>query len=253
MISPRADLIMASSAGLKQNATSAAGIRVCRMTENSSGNANPYERKGKKSVNKREKEEIIRFVLISAALILIAVIILLVMPAKALAYDGEQIRTARQDALHEAADILREYGYSDDSEPIKALQQAWRQEQENLDIIAKVIQNEADPQWCEWEHSVAVGVVVLNRVASPFFPNTVKDVVNAPGQYLPAYTRNFSKTSRRAYEAAKAAIDGDHEIPSDCFWQDNKKQGVSVWKQFDLDTGWFRSTTYICRGIPGWQ
>ena len=182
---------------------------------------------------------------------LVVVVCALCLTLLADAYEGEPVRTARQEALHEAADILREYGYSDDSEAIKALQKAWWQEQENLDIVAKVIANEAAPEWCDWEHSVAVGVVVMNRVASPYFPNSVKEVVDAPGQYLPAYTRNFEKTSRLAYEAAKAAIDGDHKIPSDCFWQDNKKQGVSVWKQFDLDTGWFRSTTYICRGIPG--
>lgn len=23
-----------------------------------------------------------------------------------------------------------------------------------------------------------------------------------------------------------------------------------IWKAFTVDTGWFRSTTYICRGIP---
>ena len=193
---------------------------------------------------------IARGIVICMAVIVILLIVILATPVKA--YEGERITTARQDALHEAADILRAAGYSDDSEVIKALQAAWWQEQEDLNIIAKVIQHEADPQWCDWEHSVAVGAVVLNRVRSPYFPNTVKEVVAQPGQYLVSYTYGFEDTSRKAYEAAKVALDGDHDVPANCYWQDNKVQGVSVWKSFVCETPYgFRSTTYICRGIVG--
>ncbi len=186
------------------------------------------------------------------SIVCIAFIILCVLLATpAGAYEGERITTARQDALHEAADNLRMAGLRDDDPAIKALSEEWWREQENLDILAKVITHEADPQWCEWEHSVAVGVVVLNRVASPYFPGSVKEVVAAPGQYLPSYTYGFDKTPRRAYEAAKAAIDGDHEIPSDCYWQAEFQQGVRTWKVFRVDTGYYASVTYICRGIPG--
>lgn len=181
-------------------------------------------------------------------LLLILLCIILATPAHAA---DEPIRTNKQLALHEAADILRAAGYSDDSEVIKALQAAWWQEQEDLNIIAKVIQNEADPQWCEWEHSVAVGAVVVNRERSPHFPNTIREVVAQPGQYLKSYTYDFSGVSELAYLAAKAALDGDHDVPADAYWQDNKVQGCYIWKSFLLDTGWFRSTTYICCGIPG--
>lgn len=195
-------------------------------------------------------KDIVRGIIICLVVLFIAFCVMLATPAKA--YEGERITTAKQDALHNAADILRSVGYAEDSEVIKALQAEWWREQEDLDIIAKVIQHEADPEWCEWEHSVAVGVVVCNRVKSPHFPNMVKEVVAAPGQYLESYTRNFSGTSRLAYEAAKAALDGDHDVPSDCYWQDNKVHGVSVWKSFVCETPYgFRSTTYICRGIPG--
>ena len=187
--------------------------------------------------------------LIVAVLALILIVFCVALATPAYAYDGTRITTARQEALHEAADILRSCGYAGDSEVIRAIQAEWRAEQERLDIIAKVIDHEAPPAWCEWEHSVAVGVVVLNRVASPLFPNTVKEVVAAPGQYLRSYTYGFDGTSRIAYEAAKAALDGEHDVPSDCFWQDNHVQGKAIWKAFTVDTGWYRSTTYICRGV----
>ena len=174
----------------------------------------------------------------------------IMLACKAHAYEMP-IRTARQDALHADADNLRALGIKDDDPMIKALSDAWWAEQEKLDIIAKVIAHEADPQWCEWEHSVAVGVVVLNRVASPYFPNTVREVVAAPGQYLPEYTYGFDATPRLCYEVAKAAIDGDHNVPADAYWQAQFPQGRDVWKVFELDTGYFSSTTYICRGILG--
>lgn len=183
-------------------------------------------------------------------IVLIGLCVLLATPVSA--YDGERITTNRQDALHQAADSLRLAGLNEDDPAIVALSAEWWAEQEALDIIAKVIQHEADPEWCEWDHSVAVGVVVCNRVKSPHFKgDTVREIVAAPGQYLVSYTYDFSETSRLAYEAAKAALDGAHDVPSDCYWQDTHIQGAAIWKAFTVDTGWFRSTTYICRGIPG--
>lgn len=194
---------------------------------------------------------IIAGIVICMVVFMIVICVMLATPAHA--YDGERITTARQDALHEAAEMLRAAGLTDDDPAIMALSAEWWREQEALDIVAKVIQHEADPQWCEWEHSVAVGAVVCNRVKSPHFKgDTVREIVAAPGQYLVSYTYDFSETSRLAYEAAKAALDGDHDVPSDCYWQDNKVQGVSVWKSFVCETPYgFRSTTYICRGVVG--
>lgn len=195
----------------------------------------------------RNNRNIARGAFIILAVLALFMLMLMLTPAEA--YEGNPVRTARQETLHAAADILRSYGYAEDSEAIRALGDAWRQEQEALDIIAKVIENEAPPQWCEWEHSVAVGAVVVNRVKSEYFPDNVKEIVAAPGQYLPAYTRNFDGTSRLAYLAAKAALDGDHDVPEDAYWQDNKVQGRRIWKAFTVDTGYFRSTTYICCGV----
>ena len=190
---------------------------------------------------------IVPMVVTIVCILLILVFVLLLTPAAA-AYG---ITTQRQDDLHATADALRAMGLPEDSAEIQALKTLWWAEQEDLDIIAKVIQHEADPAWCEWEHSVAVGAVVLNRVASPHFPDTVREVVAQPGQYLVSYTRGFDKTSELAYLAAKAALDGDHDVPSDAYWQDTTRQGCYVWKEFLLDTGWYKSTTYICCGIPG--
>lgn len=187
------------------------------------------------------------FIIAVVCIIIIILCVLMATPANA--YDGERITTARQEALHEAAEILRAAGYADDSAVLTAIKAEWWAQEEALHIIAKTIQNEADPEWCAWEHSVAVGAVILNRVNSPYFPDTVKEVVAQPGQYLESYTRDFDGITQKSYEAAKAALDGDHDVPPDAYWQDNKVQGAYIWKSFLLDTGWFRSKTYICCGV----
>ena len=192
---------------------------------------------------------IIAGIVICMVVFMIVICVMLATPAHA--YEGDRITTARQDALHHAADSLRLAGLAEDDPAIMALSAEWWAEQEKMDILAKVVAHEADPAYCQPEHSLAVAVVVLNREASPYFPNSVKEVVAAPGQYLESYTYGFENTPRRCYEIAKAALDGDHDVPEDCYWQDNKVQGVSIWKSFVCDTGWFKSTTYICRGVVG--
>ena len=190
---------------------------------------------------------IVRGAIICMIVLIIALLVILATPVGA--YEGERITTAKQDALHQAAEILRTAGYTEDSAEIKALSAAWWQEQEALDILAKVVRYEADPAYCEWEHSVAVAVVVLNRVNSTYFPNTVKEVVAAPGQYLESYTYGFDGTPRLCYEVAKAALDGEHDVPRDAYWQAEFPQGREVWKTFRVDTGYYASTTFICRGV----
>jgi len=54
---------------------------------------------------------------------------------------------------------------------------------EELYLLAKIIYAEAGSDWLTDEHQRLVGSVLLNRVASPEFPNTIREVVEQPGQY----------------------------------------------------------------------
>lgn len=180
-------------------------------------------------------------------IIVLFVALIWIMASNARAYDGEPIRTARQDALHDAADALRAVGFADDSEPIKALSAAWWAEQEALDIVARVVMGEAGG--CPFEHQVAVAAVVVNRVNSEYFPNTVREVVAQPYQYTLLYLSGFERTSRQCYEAAKTALDGTDDVPDDVIWQAEFPQGREIWWISRINTGWYASTTYFCRGV----
>ena len=50
----------------------------------------------------------------------------------------------------------------------------------DYDYLARAVQVEAIPNTRD---EFCVAVSILNRVLSPYFPNTVADVVYAPGQY----------------------------------------------------------------------
>lgn len=182
------------------------------------------------------------------ALVCIAFIVFCVLLATpAGAYDGGRITTARQDALHRAADSLRMAGLREDDPAIRALSAEWWKDQEALDIVARVVMGEAGG--CPWEHQVAVAAVVVNRVNSPYFADTVRDVVASPGQYTTLYLSGFEQTSRQCYEAAKTALDGTDDVPDDVIWQAEFPQGTDIWWISKVNTGWFASTTYFCRGV----
>lgn len=154
--------------------------------------------------------------------------------------------TDKQIALHEAADILREAGFTDDDSVIQSLSDQWWEEQNNLQMVAKTIYKEAGG--CTWDHMVYVGAVIMNRVRSGYFPNTIYDVLIQPSQYSTSYVSNFIDIPEICYKAAVAAMNGDHDAPEDLYWQAQFPQGKTVWKVFEVDTGYYQSTTYFCRG-----
>lgn len=179
-------------------------------------------------------------------MIIIVLLLIVMLSTPAAACDGEPIRTKRQDYLHEVADMFRARGYAEDSDIILALQGLWAEEQDALDIVARVVQGEAGG--CPWMHQVAVAAVVVNRINSPLFPNTAREVVAQPMQYTTLYLRDFDKTSRQCYEAAKKALDGESGVPEDVIFQSEYPNlGKEIWWVSEVDTGWYRSTTYFCR------
>lgn len=74
--------------------------------------------------------------------------------------------------------------------------------------------------WCEsgnqsYDCNLAVASVIMNRVRSGIFPNTVKEVVFQEGQFPPATAgilENcllYGKTTENCYKAAQAAMNGE--------------------------------------------
>lgn len=77
-------------------------------------------------------------------------------------------------------------------------------------LMAGILQCEAGSSY---EGMIAVGTVIMNRIASPSFPDTLKEVVYQPGQFGPAMTGKLDRVlalgpNSSAYSAAKAVLGG---------------------------------------------
>lgn len=79
---------------------------------------------------------------------------------------------------------------------------------EDLLWMARIIYAESGGESIECQ--LAVGSVVLNRVASKSFPNTIYDVIFQPNQFTPARSGSIYKTpSATSYEAARRCLEGE--------------------------------------------
>lgn len=114
---------------------------------------------------------------------------------------------------------------------------------DDLYCLAHIINAEAGDDNCTHEHRVAVGSVVLNRVAADDFPDTVRGVVFDPGQYSPTWNGSFEKEpSQDSWDTAEFLLENGSQIPEDCIWQAEFKQGSGEWDHFKTIYG----ITYIC-------
>ena len=76
-----------------------------------------------------------------------------------------------------------------DKELIAAFEAEMLAKSEEVRMIAAMIQCEAGNQ--EFDGQLAVGAVIMNRVKSPSYPNTILEVLYQPGQFGPAGSQRF--------------------------------------------------------------
>lgn len=78
---------------------------------------------------------------------------------------------------------------------------------DDIYLLASIIHGEARGE--PYEGQVAVGAVVLNRVASPNFPNSIEEVIYQPGAFDAVQDKQFYLTpNETALQAAKDALNG---------------------------------------------
>lgn len=117
--------------------------------------------------------------------------------------------------------------------------------EEDLYCLSHIINAEAGDDNCSHEHRIAVGSVVLNRVADERFPDSIYDVVFQSGQYSPTWNGSYwNEPSEDSMEVAKMLLEEGSQIPENCIFQADFVQGDGVYESFQTIYG----TTYICYG-----
>ena len=100
----------------------------------------------------------------------------------------------------------------------------------DLDLLAAIIYCEAGNQ--SMEGKIAVGQVVMNRVASPSFANTIRDVIYEPGQFTPAMTgwldQVLGSAPQDCYDAATAALNGEGTVGGALYFNTGSGQGIQI-------------------------
>lgn len=121
-------------------------------------------------------------------------------------------------AAEEAARKEAEAAAAAEAAQETAAQNAVASSGDEQSLLAALIYCEAGGE--PYEGQVAVGAVVLNRVRSGSFPNSIREVIYQSGQFGPAITGKLErviaagKTTSSCYQAAADAIAGSNPIGS---------------------------------------
>lgn len=99
----------------------------------------------------------------------------------------------------------------------------------DFELLAHVIEAEAGGE--SDYHKLCVGTVVMNRVASDKYPNTLTEVIYQPGQYQCVTNSHINnEPSESSYEAAESILDGRRMFRSSVVYQAEFIQGKVVEK-----------------------
>lgn len=115
---------------------------------------------------------------------------------------------------------------------------------EEIEILALIVYQEAGGDACSDDTRRKVGSVFLNRVNSPLFPNTFKEVATQELQYGTLYLTGIQWPDRastiqevhavkRAYAIAEELLINGSVLPENVVWQSNFKQGDGVYAYQD--------------------
>lgn len=109
--------------------------------------------------------------------------------------------------------------------------------QEEVELLARLITAEVGID--DEERSYLCGAVVLNRIKSKDFPDTLRDVIYQPGQYQCTWNGHIDRDYEDiAYEIAEGLLTDGAEVDERVIYQAEFRQGSGVYKKI--------GNTYFC-------
>lgn len=102
---------------------------------------------------------------------------------------------------------------------------------DDVSLLAALIYCEAGNQ--SREGKVAVGAVVMNRIASSSYPGSIREVIYQSGQFSPAISGWLdqviaSGAPSDCYEAAQAALNGENPVPGALYFNTSAGKGTKI-------------------------
>jgi len=105
---------------------------------------------------------------------------------------------------------------------------------EDLLLLAKIIAIEAGYE--PYEGKLAVGSVIMNRVASERFPGTIREVIFQPGQFPPATSGKLEdiEPDEESLRAAEAVLNGENNVEGALYFYNPAVSKGAFWKTRSL-------------------
>lgn len=131
------------------------------------------------------------------------------------------------------------------TEETKEVEKWWTQEEE--DLLVQVVHFEMGSDSAPDEAQQLVAAVVINRMRHPSFPDTIKDVIYAPGAYSCVNLLGTGNPTERCRENVLKVLNEEVTFPDDIVWQSSVPQcawntTVKIYKVFDTQP----YKTYFC-------
>ena len=106
--------------------------------------------------------------------------------------------------------------------------------QSDLDLMAAIIECEAGGE--PYEGKIGVGAVIMNRIRSSQFPNTLSEVIYQSGQFSPVASGKLSSVlsrgaSQACYDAARDVFAGANTIGDCLFFHAGGGSGLTIANQ----------------------
>ena len=138
------------------------------------------------------------------------------------------------EARPQEAEAPQEEPGSQEQESEETAETAVSVSQDDLDLMAAIIECEAGGE--SYEGKVAVGAVVMNRVNSSKFPNTISEVIYQRGQFSPVASGKLSRVLSRGaredcYEAARDVLNGANTVGDKLFFSAGSGKGIQIGNQ----------------------
>lgn len=116
----------------------------------------------------------------------------------------------------------------------QAAAQAVSVSQGDLDLMAAIIECEAGGE--PYEGKIGVGAVVMNRVRSSRFPNTISEVIYQSGQFSPVASGKLASVLSRGarqdcYDAARDVFAGANTVGDCLFFHAGGGNGLTIANQ----------------------
>ena len=104
----------------------------------------------------------------------------------------------------------------------------------DLALMAAIIECEAGGE--SYEGKIGVGAVIMNRIRSNKFPNTLSEVIYQSGQFTPAATGKLASVlargaSQACYDAARDVFAGANTIGDRLFFHAGSGNGLTIGNQ----------------------